>query len=46
MRSSLCHPLKEKGHRVHDKIVSSAVQQIFNETAMNARKDNGKQSCS
>ena len=43
--SILLHPAKEKGHRVHEMVVSSAVELTFNETAMHAnpRKGNGKQ---
>ena len=37
MRSILCHSVEEKGHRVHEMVVSSAVEHIFNETAMHAR---------
>ena len=36
MRSILCHPAKEKGRRVHETVVSSVVEHIFNETAMHA----------
>ena len=32
-----CHPAKEKSHRVHRTVVSSAVEQVFNETAMHAK---------
>ena len=31
-----CHPVKEKGHRVHETVASSAVERIFNVTAMHA----------
>ena len=37
MRSRLCHPVKEKGHPVHETVVSSAVEHIFNVTAMHAK---------
>ena len=43
MRSTLFHPAQDKGHRLHEMLVSSAVEHIFNENAMHA-KDNGKQS--
>ena len=43
MRSTLSHLAKEKGHRVHVMGVSSAVEHIFNVTAMHA-KATGKQS--
>ena len=36
MRSILCLPGEEKGYRVHEMVVSSAVEHIFNETAMYA----------
>ena len=37
MRSILCHPEKEKGHRVHEIVVSSEVEHIFNVIAMHAK---------
>ena len=37
IRSIPCHPVKEKGHRVHETVASSAVEQIFNVTAMHAK---------
>ena len=37
MRSNLCHIVKEKGHRVHEMVVSSVVEHIFNVTAMHAK---------
>ena len=37
MRSDLCHPVKEKGLRVYEMVVSSAVQHIFRVTAMHAK---------
>ena len=37
------HPAQDRGHRLHEMLVSSAVEHIFNENAMHA-KDNGKQS--
>ena len=37
LRSILCHLAKENGHRVHEMVVSCAVEQIFNETAMHAK---------
>ena len=43
MRSILYHPAKEVGHRVHETVVSSAVEHIFNETELHD-KGNGKQS--
>ena len=38
MRSIVCHPVEEKGHRVHEMVVSSASEYIFNETAMHAKE--------
>ena len=35
--STLCRPAKEKGHRVRVMDVLSAVEHIFNETAMHAK---------
>ena len=43
MRSILLHMAKEKGHRVHEMVVSSAVEHIF-ERDSNTRKSTGKQS--
>ena len=37
IRSIPCHPVKEKGHRVHETVASSVVEQIFNVTAMHAK---------
>ena len=37
MRSILCHPMKEKGHRVQETVVSSAVEHIFNVIALHAK---------
>ena len=36
IRSIPCHPVKEKGHRVHETVASRAVERIFNVTAMHA----------
>ena len=43
VNSILCHPVNENGHRVHDMVVSSAVEYSINVTAMHA-KASGKQS--
>ena len=37
MRSILCHPAQEKGHRLHEMVVSSAVEHNFNGIAMHAK---------
>ena len=37
MLSILCHPVKETGHRVHEIVVSSAVEHTFNVTEMHAK---------
>ena len=37
VRSTLFHPAQEKGHRVHEMVVSSPVELTFNETATHAK---------
>ena len=37
MRSILCQSAKEKCHRVHRTVVSSAVEHMYNVTAMHAK---------
>ena len=37
MRPSLFHPPKEKGHRVHEMVVSSAAELTFNEIAIDTK---------
>ena len=36
-RSILCPPAKERGHRVHEMVGSSAVEHISNELAMHGK---------
>ena len=37
VRSILCHPAKEMSHRVREKVVSGAVEHIFNVIAMHSK---------
>ena len=37
MRPSLFHPPKEKGHRVHEMVVSNAAELTFNEIAIDTK---------
>ena len=37
MPSILCHPVKGRDHRVHETVVSSAVEHVVNVTAMHAK---------